>query len=116
MKYDMQYRKLRYWKIDMYYKRELPGSIEMALRGMPVVLVTGKRQAGKSTMLLPDPRLSSRRYLNLDDYAVMRSIQANPDAVLSDLAEVTIDEAQRVRELLMAVKGAYTLACCVELG
>ncbi len=90
----------------MYVQRELVGTIERALRDMPVVVVTGMRQAGKSTLLLSDPRLNSRNYLNLDDYPVMRSIQENPDAVLKALHEVTIDEAQRAGELFVAVKRA----------
>ncbi|RJP29859.1 MAG: ATP-binding protein [Actinobacteria bacterium] len=90
----------------MYIQRELGETIEKALRDMPVVVVTGMRQVGKSTMLLSDPRLSGRHYLNLDDYAVMRSLQENPDAVLGGLEEVTIDEAQRVGGLFMAIKRA----------
>ncbi len=90
----------------MYIQRELAGSVEKALRDIPVVVVTGMRQAGKSTMLLSDPRLSSRRYLNLDDFAIMRSTQENPDAVIGSLDEATIDEAQRVKELFTAVKRA----------
>jgi len=89
-----------------YISRELAGVLERALLNMPVVVVTGMRQVGKSTMLRHDPALSSRRYMSLDDYATMRSLQESPDAVLSGAEAVTIDEAQRIKDLFLAVKRA----------
>jgi predicted AAA+ superfamily ATPase len=89
-----------------YRPRELAGTIERALRNMPVVVVTGMRQVGKSTMLRADPGLSGRRYISLDDYTMMKAVRENPDAMLGELEEVTIDEAQRVKELFLGIKRA----------
>lgn len=87
-----------------YFYRELSRVIDKALQNMPVVVLTGMRQVGKSTMLRHDPILSPRRYLNLDDYATMKAVKESPDTALEDLDGITIDEAQRIRELFIAVK------------
>lgn len=71
---------------------------------MPVVVVTGMRQAGKSTMLLNHSGLKDRRYISLDDFAQLEAARKNPESLLGKGDAVTIDEAQRCPELLMAVK------------
>ena len=76
---------------------------------MPVVVVTGMRQAGKSTMLLNQPGLKDRRYISLDDFAQLEAAGKNPESLLGKGDAVTIDEAQRCPELLMAVKRSVDL-------
>lgn len=76
---------------------------------MPVVVVTGMRQAGKSTMLLNQPGLKDRRYISLDDFAQLEAARKNPESLLGKGEAVTIDEAQRCPELLMAVKRSVDL-------
>jgi predicted AAA+ superfamily ATPase len=71
---------------------------------MPVVVVTGMRQVGKTTLLRHEPGLRERRYLNLDDFATLEAARRNPEALLADDQDLTIDEAQKCPELLTLLK------------
>jgi predicted AAA+ superfamily ATPase len=62
------------------------------------------RQVGKSTLLQSHPGLQNRRFYTLDDYAHLMAARDNPDALVAHDREVTIDEAQRCPELLIAIK------------
>jgi len=75
------------------------------LRVMPAVVVTGPRQAGKSTLaryLTPGPR----QYRTLDDLEVLAAAREDPQALVGGPAPVTLDEVQRAPELLHAIKRA----------
>lgn len=76
-----------------------------ALDTMRVVVVMGPRQAGKSTFVRHDPATADRPYLTLDDPDTLLRAQADPRAFVAN-APVTIDEVQRVPELVLAVKAA----------
>lgn len=76
-----------------------------ALGAMRVVVVMGPRQAGKSTFVRHDPATADRPYLTLDDPDTRLRARADPRAFVSN-APVTIDEVQRVPELVLAVKAA----------
>lgn len=71
---------------------------------MPAVVLTGMRQAGKSTLLCKDPRFKHRRYVTLDDFAQLQAARNDPESFLESADPLTIDEAQRCPELLVAVK------------
>jgi len=71
---------------------------------MPVVVLTGARQVGKTTLLLHDPAFEGRRYVNLDEFPQREAARRDPDALLEGPAPVTVDEVQRVPELLEAIK------------
>src|SRR3972149_5563732 len=71
---------------------------------MPVVVVTGMRQTGKTTFLQHDPLFKGFRYVSLDDFAVLQTAISDPAALLSPSQPVCIDEAQKAPELLTAVK------------
>jgi hypothetical protein len=89
-----------------YLARELTALTRAALRTMPVVVVTGLRQAGKTTFLQRDPAFADHRYLTLDDYAALGAAQRDPEALLGGTQPLVIDEIQRCPELLPAVKRA----------
>lgn len=66
---------------------------------MRAVVLTGARQAGKSTdvaELLP----GSRRYVSLDDLDVLDLARHDPEALLGGVAPLTLDEVQREPWLL----------------
>ncbi len=68
-------------------------------RGFPVVVVTGPRQSGKTT--LARAALPSHAYVSLEDPDVRRRVAADPRGFLGAFeAGVVLDEAQRVPELL----------------
>lgn len=91
---------------DRYRKRALAPLVQRALAALPVVVVTGLRQVGKSTFLQRDPALKDHRYVSLDDFPQLESARRNPEAFLAEDGPLTIDEAQRCPELLVAVKRA----------
>ena len=72
---------------------------------MPAVVVTGARQAGKST-LAQELTPGHRRFVTLDDLDALDTARRDPDVLLGGSEPVTIDEVQREPDLLHAVKGA----------
>jgi uncharacterized protein len=89
---------------NTYRHRDLAPTVGRALANMPVVVVCGMRQVGKSTLLQRDPVCKGRRYLSLDDFATLDAARRNPEALLAGTGPLTIDEAQRCPELLVAIK------------
>ena len=86
-----------------YLPREMSVRLQRALRQLPVVVLSGLRQSGKSTLLLQEQVLAAgRAYHTLDDFATLAAARANPEALLADAA--ILDEVQRCPELLVALK------------
>jgi predicted AAA+ superfamily ATPase len=74
------------------------------LSDTPVVMVTGARQSGKST-LVQSTELEGRQYLTFDDVGVLAAAKADPIGFLSGLGpKVTLDEIQHVPELFQSIK------------
>ena len=101
-----------------YRSRALEPILQARLATFPVVVITGARQTGKST-LARELGGEERTYLTLDDYAVLDQARRAPDALLvrgafsssfSDgfekFGRVTLDEIQREPDLLVAIKRA----------
>src|SRR3989442_7891882 len=86
--------------------RDLIPALLAALGDLPVVVLTGMRQTGKSTLLTSTKGLSGRRYATLDDFAQLEAARADPEGFLAGDEPLTIDEVQRAPELLVAVKRA----------
>src|SRR5689334_6984403 len=86
-------------------ERALATPLRMALRSAPVVVVTGARQTGKST-LVQDVGGARRRYLSLDDLALLEQARTEPDSLVQQPGLLTIDEVQRAPELLRSIKRA----------
>jgi uncharacterized protein len=78
--------------------------LAQALRAMRVVVITGPRQAGKSTFVEHYPGLQGRPYVSLDDPATLRRARANPEAFVRSEPRMTIDEVQREPDLILAIK------------
>jgi hypothetical protein len=87
-----------------YRSRALGRLVRVALAEMPVVVVTGLRQSGKSTFLQHEKGLASRRYVTLDDPAQLAAARSDPQAFVRSESPLTVDEAQRCPDLLVAVK------------
>lgn len=77
-----------------------------ALASTRVVVVTGPRQAGKSTFVEHHPALADRPYLSLDDASVLRRARENPAAFIRSEPRMTLDEVQREPNLILAIKSA----------
>lgn len=76
-------------------------SLEERLDVMPAVVMSGARQTGKSTLARETG--AGRRYHSLDDLDVMAAARRDPETLLGD-DRVTLDEVQRVPEILHSVK------------
>jgi len=87
-----------------YRPREMAGVLEKALKDMPVVVLTGMRQAGKSTLLQRHPPFRHRRYVSMDDLGTLDLARGDPSGFIRGEAPMTIDEAQRCPDLLLAIK------------
>ncbi len=89
----------------MYRRRLLSGPIEDAIADTPVVVVAGPRQAGKSTLAARAVAAGGGTWLDLDDAATLDAARTDPVGfVTGRTGLVGIDEAQRVPELLLAIK------------
>ena len=89
-----------------YLERDIAPSLLHALEAMPVVVLTGLRQSGKSTLLQHQAQLKGRRFISMDDFEQIEAVRRNPDAFLQVSGGLTIDEVQRAPELLVAIKRA----------
>ena len=87
-----------------YKKREISGVLIDALRNMPVVVLSGMRQTGKSTLLLNQPQVRNRKYLSFDNFNTLEAARRNPEDLISGEKPITIDEAQKNPDILNVIK------------
>lgn len=86
-----------------YIKRNLEAPLKRALDQFPVILVTGPRQAGKSTLL--QHVLKDYNYVSLDNVLVRNLAESDPALFLKSYqSPVIIDEIQYVPSLLSYIK------------
>lgn len=86
-----------------YLPREIVPRLEQALRRLPVIVLSGLRQSGKSTLLQNElGLLRGHAYRTLDDFATLAAARANPESLLGEPA--ILDEVQHCPELLLALK------------
>lgn len=91
-----------------YHPRAIASQIRAALGDMPVVVVTGMRQTGKSTFLQQQKELQGRRYITFDDFEYLEAAKQDPASFLQEEIRshqfLSIDEAQKCPEMLTAIK------------
>jgi predicted AAA+ superfamily ATPase len=85
------------------YPRFAKVRVEEALSDTRVVLISGPRQSGKTT-LATDIASDKVPFLTLDDANVLRSAVDDPIGFVRGLDRAVIDEVQRAPELLLAIK------------
>jgi uncharacterized protein len=86
------------------------GALAQAAAVMPVTVMTGARQTGKSTLVRDLAPPGVRTYITLDDLDALDQALAAPDALVNRAPRLTLDEVQRVPTLLVAVKRAVDAA------
>lgn len=89
----------------------LPRLVEPALlrllRSSPVVVVTGARQTGKTTLVRRLCGDGAGRYVTLDDLEMLDRARRDPETLVEGPGHpVVLDEVQRAPDLLVAVKRA----------
>lgn len=87
-----------------YFQRDIAHTVVEALDEMPVVVITGMRQTGKSTFLHMQPQLKNRQYYTFDDFAHLEAAKENPEVFVDTDIPLTIDEAQKCPEILTVIK------------
>jgi len=85
-----------------YTPRLLEDTLKWALKSFPVVVVTGARQTGKSTLVQHLDK--ERLYLSLDDVDVLERAQTYPEGIIEQASRLTLDEVQRSPDLLLSIK------------
>jgi uncharacterized protein len=85
------------------YERLAQSRVEEALSDTRVVLISGPRQAGKTTLI---SRFTGdgRAYFTLDDATVRNIATSDPVGFLRGIEYAAIDEVQRAPDLLLAIK------------
>lgn len=73
------------------------------MRIMPVVVVTGARQTGKTTLVRDLAAPKGRRYLTLDKLEILSQARSQPDSLVAE-TPLILDEVQREPGLLPAIK------------
>ncbi len=89
------------------HPRMMLSSLQTALTDTPVVFLLGARQVGKTTLALACEEIvrENRVYYSFDDASLLAVAKADPVGFVRSLPEyVTLDEVQRVPELLPAIK------------
>jgi len=89
-----------------YYRRWLTPLLQAACEAHPVVVLTGARQVGKSTLLRRAEPFAGWRYHTMDDFDTLRQVRENPASLWAGANEVVLDEVQKAPELLPAIKRA----------
>jgi uncharacterized protein len=87
-----------------YFERDLAPAVLSALRNMPVVVITGLRQTGKTTFLQHQFPPQSRRFITFDDFAQLAAAKSDPDRFVDSGEALTIDEAHKCPEIFTAIK------------
>ena len=89
--------------MNEYIPRILSAKIEEAAKYYPVIVITGPRQSGKTSLcrhLYPD-----YRYVNLENITIRANAAGDPTLFLESLGEkVIIDEVQHVPDLLSMIQ------------
>ncbi|RMF83236.1 MAG: ATP-binding protein [Nitrospinota bacterium] len=94
----------------IYRPRWITAPFRTALAAHPIVVLTGARQVGKSTLLQHAEPVCHWRYRTLDDFDVLRQATQNPDALWAGTDRIVLDEVQRAPALFSAVKQAVDQA------
>lgn len=88
---------------DALFPRLIAHRLAAAMADTPVVLLTGPRQAGKTTLVRQVAQRGGR-YLTMDDELTLLSARQDPVGMIRSLDRAVIDEIQRAPALLLAIK------------
>lgn len=84
--------------------RLLEAQLARAVRLFPVIVITGARRTGKSTLVRSSLTTAASPYFTLDNAETRALAQREPLALVSQGPRLTIDEIQREPDLLLAIK------------
>lgn len=87
-----------------FFPRWIDSRIAEAMLDTPVVLLSGPRQSGKTTLVRQVADQKGLRYLTMDDELTLLSAREDPVGMIRSLDRAVIDEIQRAPQLLLAIK------------
>jgi len=90
----------------MYRQRWLTRQLQLSETILPITVLTGARQTGKSTLLANEPMFGGYSYATLDDPDSREKAHRNPAAFVDTADKLIIDEAHREPDLFLAAKEA----------
>jgi len=79
-------------------------TVAEALKDTRVVLITGARQCGKSTLVQQIVKATDAEWRSLDRAATRQAAQFDPTSFVESQQLLAIDEVQRAPDLLLAIK------------
>lgn len=87
-----------------YKSRWLADTLRKAVEDHPIIVLTGARQVGKSTLLRNEFPFAKWKYLTLDDFDTLAQAQTDPASLWTGANEIILDEVQKAAPLLESVK------------
>ena len=91
--------------MSQYIKRSLEKELKKMSESFPVVMITGARQVGKTTILNNMKERKKINYVSLDDLATRSLAIEDPEMFLARYkAPLIIDEFQYAPDLLVYIK------------
>ena len=88
----------------MYKKRWIAQRLSASLDFAKVIVLTGARQTGKTTLLKNESIFNDYKYFTLDDFDVLAQIEKDTFEILLSGEKVIIDEAQKSPKIMVAIK------------
>ncbi|MFQ6617812.1 MAG: ATP-binding protein [Fidelibacterota bacterium] len=87
-----------------YKPRWIAPLLRNAIKEHSVIVITGARQVGKSTLLLNERPFSNWRYFSMDDFNALYQANSDPVSLWSGTEHIVLDEVQKAPKILEAVK------------
>jgi predicted AAA+ superfamily ATPase len=89
----------------MLFKRNVQQKLRQAFSFNPVVLLTGARQTGKSTLMTTIADEDDYSYFTFDSLTTFASAKSDPAGFISEIHKPAIlDEVQRIPEIFLPIK------------
>ena len=105
-----------YSRDELNYKpRWLTDRIQQAVVDHPIVVLTGARQVGKSTLLQHASPMQDWRYVTMDNADTLAQALSHPESLWAGTTQIVIDETQKAPAILSAIKQAVDHAGRREL-
>lgn len=96
-----EYHSSAEWK---YIPRWLAPILTQAITTHPVVVITGVRQVGKSTLLQFTDPTKDWSIFSMDNLDLLAQARQNPSSLLAGKSEIVLDEVQKAPQILSEVK------------
>lgn len=87
-----------------YKPRWIAPLLRKAIKSHPILVLTGARQVGKSTLLKYEKPFSQWDYFSLDDFEILAQAKKDPSSLFVNSINIILDEVQKSGNLLDAVK------------